>query len=312
MALISEILNRVDCGADGLLGLGNYFCPFNAKRVVTGIRMPNSFRIAPDVDFNLEYIQEQQQKGIFDVVPGIINMVDNTPENTFSTQDGSGIQALTLKSPYLWNFSFNSGLYNFKGLVTRESGSDYAWMWIDEKGSIFGAEDRQGNFRGLKTHLFSVAPYKVGNDNTHIVTVQTDRADFDTNVAWITSESLDFDGFDLTGWNDVVLNLTAPASAATVLTFSIFAKSANKAAPLLGLEATDLLITSNNTPLTLSALTPDPLVEENGKYTVTVNPALVTGRTIAARLFDNTLNASIVKLPEIGMFKSNVATTVVL
>jgi len=311
MALINAILNRVNCNASGEGGLGTAFCPIDAKMFVTLIRMPLGFKIAPDVDFNLEYVQEQQQRGIFDVIPNIINMTDNTPENAFSTQEGSGIQALTLKSPYLWNFSFNGGLYNFKSLVTRESGGGYAYMAIDQAGNLFGAEDKQGNFKGLKAHLFSVAPYKAGNDNTHMVMLQTDRADFDKNVAWITAENLDFSGEDLTGWNDINLTLTAPVAGSSI-TFTVFAKSANKPVALEGLEPSNFLATSAGNTNVITAVTPDALVSENGKYVATLTTALTTGQTATLRLFDSALNANIILLEDAGMYKSNVATTVVV
>lgn len=309
MALINQILNRINCGAGNTGGLTNP-CPIDIKQIVAGIRMPDTFKVGSDVDFNLEYVIEQFQRGIFDIVPNIINMANNTPENTFSTQDSTGVQALTLKSPYLWNFMFNKGLYNFKSLTTRESNSGYAWMWIDVAGNIFGASDKQGNFRGLKTHLFSVGPYVPGNDNTHMATVQTDRYDFDQNVAWITSENLDFDGNDLQSWADATIVLVNPTDGATSITLDISTRSNSKAlVPVGGILLTDLLFTKNGSTLTPTAIA--PVVGVPGRYTVTV-AALETGDDITARLFDSAENASIVNLGDTGFYQSNVATAVVV
>lgn len=306
--LINQVLNRINCGAGNVGGLTNP-CPIDIKQTKLGIRMPSNFKIAPDVDFNLEYIVEQFQKGIFDIVPNIINMTNNTPENTYSTQDSTGVQALTMKAPYLWNFSFNNGLYNFKSLVTRETNSGYAWMWIDQAGNIFGASDKQGNFRGLTTHLFSVGAYVPGNDNTYQVTVQTDRYDFDSNVAWITSDNLDFDANSLTSWMDATIVLTAPTDGATTITFDVSTRANNKPVSLQGLALSDMLFTKNGATITPTLLA--PVVGVVGRYTATVS-ALETADILTARLFDSALNASIVNLDDAGFYQSNIAQTVVV
>jgi len=309
MALINQILNRINCGAGNTGGLTNP-CPIDIKQIVAGIRIPDTFKVGAEVDFNLEYVIEQFQMGVFDIVPNIINMANNTPENSFSTQDSTGVQALTLKSPYLWNFMFNKGLYNFKSLTTRESNSGYAWMWVDVAGNIFGASDKQGNFRGLKTHLFSVGAYVPGNDNTHMATVQTDRYDFDQNVAWITAENIDFDGNDLQSWADATITLVNPTDGATSIIFDIVTRSNSKSlVPIGGLQLTDLLFTKDGATLTPSAIA--PVAGIPGRYNATVT-ALETGEEITLRLFAPAVNGFIANLGDAGFYQSNVASAVVV
>lgn len=308
MGLISAILNKVSCGLSELLGTGQKFCKFDFRTPTTIVLLQKGYKIAPETDFNLEYVQQLAQKGLAVIIDGVKGFTNNTPENTFGTYEATGEQYLTLKSPYMWQFTFNSGLYYYKALAKLESNGQYDILLFDTKGDMIGAMDNQGNLRGLDLGLFSVGAYIIGNDNTETVTVQVNRENFDSQVAWITNENLDFTASqDLDGYNDTTITLTSPADAATTVLFSIKATPSNKfETPLQGLLKTDFLYQVNGATVaitTLNTLTPA------GNYSLTV-PAVETGDVITLQLFDSTLNANII-LMEGALYKSNVATTVV-
>jgi len=310
MALINVILNRVSCGAAELMGTGSRFCKFDLKVPTTLVLLQKGFRIPPETDFNLEYIQELAQTGVAIIIPGVKSMTNNTPENTYTTYEATGIQNLNLKAPYMWVFTFNSGLYFHKALNKLESSNSYDILLFDTAGNMLGAEDGQGNLRGLSLELFSVGAYVIGNENSETVTVQVSRSNFDNNAAWITAENLDFTADqDLDGYNDTTMTLTAPATGATSLVFTIDATANNKPVGLQGLTLADLLFTENGATITATNLV--PTVGTEGRYTVTI-PEVTTGDVITGRLYDSTLNANIILLDSAGMYKSNVATTVVL
>lgn len=308
MGLISAILNKVSCGLSELLGTGQKFCKFDFRTPTTIVLLQKGYKIAPETDFNLEYVQQLAQRGLAVIIDGVKGFTNNTPENTFGTYEATGEQYLTLKSPYMWQFTFNSGLYYYKALAKLESNGQYDILLFDTKGDMIGAMDNQGNLRGLDLGLFSVGAYIIGNDNTETVTVQVNRENFDSQVAWITNENLDFTASqDLDGYNDTTITLTAPADGATTVQFSINATSNNKLVALLGLAKEDLLYTVGGVTTTITTLTALPTP---GQYSITV-PAVDTGDVLTLQLFDSELNANIILL-EGTLYKSNVATTTVV
>lgn len=304
---LSAILNKVNCGASGLLGNGGKFCPIDIDTPKLIVLVEKGLKVLPSDDFNLAYIQELQQKGRAHVFKGVVNFTDNTPENELGTYEATGEKYLTMKAPYELTFIFDRGLYSYKALTRYESNGLYDLWIFDVKNDMFGSQDSSGNLRGLNAGLVTIGKYGIGKENSQMMTVQINRADFDNNVAWITNENLDFTAEqDLDGYNDVTITLTAPANAATTLSFSVKATSNNKSVPLEGLALADLLYQVDGVTATPTLLTsPSP-----GNYVLTV-PALSTGDVLTLTTFDSGLNAYIINLDGV-LYKSNIATTTVL
>lgn len=308
MALISEIVNNLSCGAGSLMGTGTKFCPQDIKNPTVVVFAEKGTKFAPADDFNLAALQELQQTGKIIVLNGVVSFTDNTPENETATRESTGIKYGTMLPPYDVTFIFDNGVHFHKALTKLEGSKNYDIFIFDVKNDMFGAKDRQGNFRGLDCQYLGVGAYKMGKENSQSLMVQFSRSDFDNNVAWISNENLDFTAEqDLDGYNDVELTLTAPANLATTLAFKVYAVANNKKVPLTGLAIADLLLKVDNATVTPTLLTPGT---EDGDYTLTC-PAFATGDEISLQLFDGTLNASIINLDG-TMYKSNVATTVVV
>ena len=308
MGLISAIVNKVNCGASEQMGTGRKFCPMdiNVPKVVVLIK--KGLKIAPSKQFNLAYIQELQQQGKAVVLNGIVSFTDNTPTNETATRESTGIKYTTMKAPYELQFVFDNGLYFHKALDKFESSTQWDLLIFDVNNDLFGAQDRQGNFRGLDCVYMSVENYKIGKENAQMLNVQLSRSDFDNNVAWIVNESLDFTAEqDLDGYNDVEITLVAPTAGNNGINFSVKAISNNKFIPLNGLTINDLLATQDGGNDTLANLT----VDGEGLYSAELAGTPILGNTVTLKLYDGILAANIINLDG-TLYKSNVATTVVV
>jgi len=305
--MLSDILNKVSCGASGLLGNGGKFCPIDIDTPKLIILSEKGLKVAPGDTFDLAYIQTKQQEGKMHVFKGVVNFTDNTPENELGTYDATGEKYLTMKAPYELTFMFDRGLYSYKALVKYESNGQHDIWIFDVKNDLFMAKDQLGNGRGLNAGLVTIGKYGIGKENSQSMTVQINRADFDNNVAWISNEELDFTAEqDLDGWNDVEITMTAPANLATTVAFTVKAVSNNKLVPLEGLLVGDLLYQVDGVTVVPSALTAGT---NPGEYTITV-AALATAEVLTLRLYD-TATKLIVNLDGV-LYKSNIATTTVL
>jgi len=308
MATFSQIINKVNCGAAELLGTGNKFCKFDLKMPAVLEFIEKGTKVLPADTFDLSYVQTEQQKGRSIIVKGIIDFANNTPDNDYRTLAATGEMTTTLKHPYQWMFTFDSGLYNHKALSKLESNKEYDLRIYDINGNCLMAVDGEGNGTGLDMGILSIGAYAIGNENATTMMIQVDRVSFDSDAAWVTQENLGFRASrDLDGYNDVTLVIpVAPANLATTFNFTVMANSNNKLVPLQGLVIADFLYQVDGvtaTPTLLATTTP-------GNYTLTV-PALATGDVLTLTLFDSALNAYIINLDG-TLYKSNIATTVVV
>ena len=308
MGQISQIVNNLSCGANTQMGTGTKFCPQDIENPTVVVFAEKGTKIAPATDFNLAYFQKMQQKGQLIVLNGVVSFTDNTSENEVGTRESTGIKYGTMLPPYDFTFTFDNGLQYYKALAKLEGSKNYDIFLFDVKNDMFGALDRQGNFRGLDCQYIGVGSYKIGKENAQNLMVQLSRSDFDNSVAWIANENLDFTAEqDLDGYNDIDISLNAPSNLDTFIEIKVNAKANNKLVALTGLAKEDFLLKVDNGNVVIATLTDSAI---SGEYVLTV-PALNTGENISLQLFDSTKNASIINIDG-TMYKSNVATTVVL
>jgi hypothetical protein len=308
MGLISQIVNNLSCGANELMGTGTKFCPQDIENPTVVVFAEKGTKIAPADDFNLAYLQDLQQKGQVIILNGVVSFTDNTAENETGTRESTGIKYGTMLPPYDFTFVFDNGIHFYKALAKLEGSKNYDMFIFDVKNDMFGALDRQGNFRGLDCQYVGVGSYKIGKENAQNLMVQLSRSDFDNNVAWIANENLDFTAEqDLDGYNDIDITLTAPANADTALSIKVYAKANNKLVAVSGLAKEDFLLKVDGASVAISSLSQEAI---DGEYTLTV-PAFSTGKAVSLQLYDLVINASIINVDG-TMYKSNVATTVVV
>jgi len=308
MGIISTIVNNLSCGANEQLGTGTKFCPQDIENPTVVVFAEKGTKIAPADDFNLAYLQDLQQKGQVVILNGVVSFTDNTAENEVGTRESTGIKYGTMLPPYDLTFTFDNGIQFYKALTKIEGSKNYDMFLFDVKNDMFGALDRQGNFRGVDCQYIGVGSYKIGKENAQNLMVQLSRSDFDNNVGFIANENLDFTAEqDLDGYNDIDITLTAPANGDVELVIKVYAKSNNKLVALTGLAKEDLLLKVDGASVTITSLTANATA---GEYTLDV-PAFTTGDAVALQLYDSVKNASIINLDG-TMYQSNVATTVVV
>jgi len=315
---IAEILNKLACGLAQILGTGLAFCKFNFKQPKTIALIQKGYKFLPGDDFDLAAIKELQQRGKAIILQGVTDFVDNTPDNDRRTFGATGKMTTTLKHPYLWTFTFDNGLQFYKAVVALESNEEYDIILFDVMGNALLAKDPQGNGRGLDLGLFDTGKYVIGNENSETITVQVDRYNFDSQVAWIEAANLDFNaGQDLDGYNDLAIVMIAPANAATTIDFSVHvgdgtASGTPKLVALEGLAASDLLLQKTVAGVTTTVTKTMAAGAVAGEYVLTV-PAVATGDVYTLRTNDAVLvpPTEIIDLDGV-LYKSNTASTIVV
>lgn len=296
----------VACGAAELLGTGLKFCSFNLKQPKVLVLLQKGYKFDDAAIFNLALIQGLQQEGKAIVLAGIVDFTDGTPDNDRITRASTGKMRTSLKHPYMWTFTFDNGIYFYKALVALESNERYDIIVFDVEGNALLSLNKQGKAGGLDLGMLDAGKYVIGNENSQSITVQVDRTNFDTTVAWIEGKAMDFiANDDLDGYNDVEIELTAP-SAGTSITLDIYAKAANKKVALDGLTHTDLQFLKNGVASTPTVLTPSSTVP--GRYTATV-ASFVADDVLGLQTWDSTKASSIINLDG-PLYKSNLAETI--
>jgi len=291
MGLISQVVNNLSCGANALMGTGTKFCPQDIKNPTLVAFVEKGTKIAPADDFNLAYMQELQQTGKAIVLSNVVSFTDNTGENETGTRESTGIKYGTLLLPYDFTFVFDNGIHFYKALAKLEGSKNYDIFIFDVKNDMFGALDRQGNFRGLDCQYVGVGNYKIGKENSQSLMVQVSRSDFDNSVAFISNENLDFTAEqDLDGYNDINITLTAPANLATTLAIKVYASSNNKLVALTGLAKEDFLLKVDGASVTITTLTFDAVLD----YGTALNPIKAQGLVSADFVLNNVTTSTVV------------------
>lgn len=310
---LAEIVNSVNCGAGELKGTGLKHCKEDIKRVTTLGLVERGLTFDPSEDFSLAYIRELQQLGKMIILQGVVQMTDNTAEDNIVTREGSNKKVVAGKSPYEYVATFDNGLNFHKALTALSSYKQYDIVMWDSKGDAIFTQTKAGAYKGFTLGMFENGKYTMSNGadaSMQAVTFQLDnRLEFDERVSWITSDNLDYNAEeDLDGYNDVTISFVGAATnAATTLTFNVTSVADNKKVSVAGLVLGDFLYQVDGSTATATLLTASPTI--SGQYTLTV-PALGTGEVLTLRLFDSSLNASIVDVEGV-LYKSNVATVTV-
>lgn len=309
---LTNIVNSVNCSASEVLGTGLKNCKQDIKRVTTLGLLERGLKFDEARSLELAYIQELQQKGQLIILQGVVELTDNTAEDTIITRAGSGEKIVAGKNPYEYAVMFDNGLNFHKALTSLSSHRQYDLIMFDSKGDAIFTQTKAGEFKGFTLGMFENGKYTMSNGtdaSAQTVTFQmVNRLEFDERVSWITADNLDYNAQeDLDGVNDVVFTMTAP-TAGTSIVFTAKTLADNHQVSLSGLLKTDLLYTVDGVTTTITTLTES--TTEAGKYTLTV-PAFTTGKVLTLKTWDTTLLKTIINLDG-TLYKSNVATTTAL
>lgn len=299
-------LNRVNCGAAGVLGTGTANCPFNRKRVIAAIYTQQGFEF--EEALSLAYLQELQQKGIAIVLGKVVNFVQQTAEDSINTYDTTGIKSINGKRPYEYMATFDNGLYFHKSLISLESFGAYDVTYVDEALNILFTSTST-SAKGLTCGQIGVMPYEGASGNSpatnRIWWQELYRSEFDQDATWITAANHDIRAVNLDGVNDAVVTFeVVPSDGDLTVQFSVKTKADVKDVNLGGLLPANIELKVGTTTKTVSGITQDTSTKI---YTATFTGALAEDDELTLRLNDSTYTTGII-LKGGRLYKSNTAT----
>jgi len=295
-----ELLNKVNCGASGVLGTGLAGCKFDINRVIAVGLMTKGFKFAQDP--TKDYMRTLQQNGTLIMLQGIVSFADATADDNIITREGSGIKVLAGKNPYEKTATFDNGIQFNRALESISGYENYDIVLFDINGSMIVTIAKDGAPKGFTLGMFQNGKYGFANgtdSNSQMVTFQMiKRPEFDENIGYYTTSELDFYPDELTGVNEVLVTPN-PIVAGTSIVVSAFLL--DKSHPVEGLLFGDFKVTKNGV-----ANNPTVAVYSSTtkKYTLTV-PALV-----ATDVVEISLNGTILTTLDV-LYKSNTASVIV-
>jgi hypothetical protein len=299
MSLETQI-NKINCGANGVLGTGLAGCRIDRKRVTALGLVQKGFVFASEI--TKSYMQSLQVDGTLIMLQGVVSFEDATADDNIITRAGSGIKVVAGKNPYEHTVTFDNGINFHKALTSLSGYGNYDLILFDVDNSMFLTVTKSGSPKGFTLGMFENGKYMGANGtdaSSQTISLQlTERAEIDERMAWIESNELDFSGTELKGVNEVIIT-SNPIVAGTSIVVSAFLL--DKTHPVEGLVFGNFAVTknggvSNPTVATYSATTK--------KYTLTV-PAMV-----ATDIVTVSLNGIILTLADV-LYKSNTASVVV-
>ncbi len=305
-------INRINCGAAGVLGTGTNNCPINRKRLIAAMFTKQGFEF--EEELSLAYIQELQQRGIAIVLGKVVNFTDNTPEDSINTYDTTGIKSVNGKRPYEYLANFDNGIYFHKALASLESFGAYDVTYFDESMNIFFTSSAT-SAKGFTCGQVAVTAYKGASGNAPasegLWWQELYRSEFDIDAAWITSAFHDIRAVNLDGVNDAVIAFTeAPGDGDTTIKFTVKTTADVKSIDLGGLLAANVYLTKT-VGSTVTAIVPSGITQDTttGIYTATV-AAVNEDEVLDLKLNDALYTTGII-LKGGRLYKSNTAQTVV-
>lgn len=308
-------MNKVNCGAAGVLGSGTYNCPFNFERTAAVIYTTTGLEFG--AAWSLSYLQTLQQQGNAVVYGKALTIEEMTPEDSINTYDTTGIETINGKRPRKMKIGFDNGIYNYKAADSMRSFGSYDVTYVDESRNIlFTASTTRA--KGFTLGQIGTVPYKskTGNAPSSYALTHQElyRSEFDQDAAWVTAAEHDIRLADLDGVNDCTIAFeVAPGATDTTLQFSVKTAADNKNVTLGGLTTSNLLVMKNGSSASMTGS-----VTQNSStkvYTLTLSSAVAEDDELELYLYDSAFAA----FPSEGriilkggrLFKSNIATATV-
>lgn len=300
MSLETQI-NKINFGANGVLGTGLAGSRIDRKRVTTLGLVQNGFVFAEEI--TKEYMRELQQDGALIMLQGVVSFEDSTADDNIITRAGSGIKVVAGKNPYEHTITFDNGVNFHKALTSLSGYGNYDLILFDVDNSMWFTVTKSGSPKGFTLGMFENGKYMGANGtdaSSQTITLQLiDRSEIDERMAWIESNELDFSYGELTGVNEVLVTVDPIVTASTSIVVSAFLL--DKTHPVLGLLVGDFSVVRNGAAVVPSAVAYNSTTK---KYTLTV-----TANT-TADIVTVAIDGIILTLADV-LYKSNTATVVV-
>ena len=306
--MLVDQIDKLACGAIDALGTGQQACPIDWDRISTVKLTPRGLGYT-DID-NLVNVRKAQQSGKAIIINNVDRFALVPQEVTIDTTDGSGKKTVSGELPYEYELMFkNQGLNFWKAMRSLDSAGVYDITFYDVEGNEFFTRSKAGLPKGFGSYLIKTGQYKgkEGNSPAEFKTIiqLSDYKEME-RMAYISSDELDYSAqSDLEGVNSVSLIASPLITAATSLV--VTTTLLDKTHFVDGLLVTNWRLRKNGVVVAISAITANAV---NNTYTLTI-PAASAG-TYTVDLFDSVLGVSVIQVATGLLFKSNVATVIVV
>lgn len=309
MAILSTILNLVECGLAASLGTGLKGCKPFLKKVTAIWLTPQGFKYDGAETLDETYVNQLIAEGNLIVLRGIRTFTDNTEDDVKETLD-DGIKQVTRLGLYEFAIQFINGLYFHAALHSLNSQANYDATFVDRDGNILGTVASDGSLKGFTLGMFQAMGLDWATDTTGqkegAELQMTERDELDTSYVYIQRDQLTFNPNLIVGVNEVVVSFVGtPADAAVEITIKAIRKQ--DGAAFTGLPFANWL-------LKVDGVTGNPTAGDDsvlaGTYVLTV-AALSADEVLAINVYDNVNNRPGVVLSG-DTYKSNTVTATVV
>lgn len=224
-------LNNPLCATEyGNTGFGD--CFLEPGKLVGAIQVPSNFQIAEsDLATLQEFLTVKVHAAIGTrIFPyhNWINVTDNTEDVTINTTD-YGAKIFIRDGFYDFTFRYLKGGVQAHQEFAKNEGSGKYFLFYDDNGVLYGYKSG-GVLKGIPTELFKVLPWRpnTGADAAQYLLRMVINPVYMNkgNLGFVkVKDALDFNLFDVTGLQDVELELVSLAgNVATVKAYSKISK----------------------------------------------------------------------------------------
>jgi hypothetical protein len=281
------LINQKDCNTTRQ-NLGLPDCILQEGRLTGYVLVPKGWSIPLSSDFDLAYVNDQVQQGVFIPFLGAVEATNNTPEATTEEYQG-GVKSVVRNGKPEFTFKFLKGGWKFaNALYTYNSFQAYDVLLVFESNAIAGATN-DVNFSGFDLGMINAGTYMFTDGSTSSsvsVSMQLINQDqFNTDVALLDQSSLNFNiNTDVQPITDIVI--TGRASIADNKVYFGAKFRMNQASNLLGLAIPNLRATVDEVADTITAasLTYDSLTQE---WSFEPTTAVATSQDWVVQLYDS-------------------------
>tara|TARA_R110000782_G_scaffold83895_1_gene164039 strand:+ start:2790 stop:3701 length:912 start_codon:yes stop_codon:yes gene_type:complete len=299
-------LNVLNCSSSDVVGTGLAGCRIDRKRVVAIGLLAKGTILSGLVD--KAYIQNLQQLGKLIYLKGVITFADNTPDPTIITREGSGFKTLVSELPYEYLATFDNGQNFQKALKSLSGNGNYDLVLWDVDDVMWLTKSLAGDAKGFALGMHNSGKY-VGNDGTNaasqtLMLQLTERSEVDERMSFVTAT--DYSSNDIDGVNDVNIAISPIAALSTSIVFAPYLLDGSHLVE--GLTIPNLRVTRNGIIVVPTAIS---YTATEGKVTLTVS-SNTAASVVTVQLFDSSLVKPVILSAADVLYKSNVATAVVV
>lgn len=268
--------------------IGMPSCLADLKDYIGFIAVPKGWNLDVTADFNLAYVTEQIQKGVFIPFLRSVEFTDNTEDPTLKTYN-SGLSAVIRNGYPTYTFEFSKKYAFNKAAYTYNSNGVYDVIFIDSAGSLFlatnVAEDKVTGFLGGMLNTQTFKPNDGGSEvEKTLISIQlTNQLQYNSLGAILTPELLGFDAqSEINAIIDLNLTATAPQAGQPLIVDVV--ATANPAFWIEGLDADNFRLFINGVADTITTAT----FTANNNYSIVPGTAFLASDEIYIEMYDAT------------------------